>query len=76
MKSVKILIIAFITIVFATSKLSFAFMKRIYKMLTSSNKHLQAAKRAKQTKNYLHLIFKCGREERKKTENEIYLYDH
>ena len=46
MKSVKILVIALITIVFATSKSSFAFAKRIYMMLTSSNKHLQAIKRA------------------------------
>ena len=51
MKSVKIFIIAFISIVFAISKSSFAFMKRIYMMLTSSNKHLQAIKRAKQIKN-------------------------
>ena len=51
MKSVKILIIAFITIVFAISKSSFAFAKRIYMMLTSLNKHLQTVKRAKQTKN-------------------------
>ena len=46
MKSVKILIITLITIVFATSKSSFAFAKRIYMMLTSLNKHLQAITRA------------------------------
>ena len=76
MKSVKILVIAFITIVFAILKSSFAFAKRNYMMLTSSNKHLQAAKRAYQTKEYLHLIFKCDREKRKEVENEIYLYDY
>ena len=52
-KSVKILVIAFTTIVFAISKSSFAFAKRIYMMLTSSNKHLQAIKRVKQAKKYL-----------------------
>ena len=76
MKSVKIFVIAFTTIVFAISKSSFAFAKRIYMMLTSSNKHLQAAKRAKQTKKYLQLILKCDREEKKEVENEICLYDH
>ena len=76
MKSVKILVITFTTIVFATSKSSFAFAKRIYMMLTSLNKHLQAVKRAEQAKEYLQLILKCGREERKKVENEIYLYNH
>ena len=76
MKSVKILIIALTTIVFATSKSSFAFAKRIYMMLTSSNKHLQAVKRAEQTENYLYLIFECDREERKETKSEVYLYDH
>ena len=76
MKSVKILIIALTTIVFATSKSSFAFAKRIYMMLTSSNKHLQAVKHAEQTKKYLHLIFECDREERKETENEICLYKY
>ena len=76
MKSVKILIIAFTTIVFATLKLSFAFAKRIYMMLTSLNKHLQAVKRAEQAKEYLHLIFEYDRKKRKKAENEIYLYDY
>ena len=47
MKSIKILIIALTTIVSATSKSSFASAKRIYIMLTSSNKHLQTVKRAK-----------------------------
>ena len=75
-KSVKILIIALITIVFAISKSSFAFAKCIYIMLTSLNKHLQTINRAKKTENYLWLIFECGREERKEVENEIYLYDH
>ena len=46
MKSVKILVIALTLIVFAILKSSFAFAKRIYMMLTSSNKHLQAIKRA------------------------------
>ena len=46
MKSVKILVITLTTIVFAISKSSFAFAKRIYIMLISSNKHLQAIKRA------------------------------
>ena len=45
-------------------------------ILTSLNKHLQAVKRAKQIKEYLYLIFKCGREERKEIENEIYLYNY
>ena len=76
MKSVKILIIALTTIIFAISKSSFTFAKRIYMMLISSKKYLQATKRAEQTENYLHLIFKCDREKRKETENEIYLYDH
>ena len=53
MKSIKILVIALITIIFATSKSSFAFAKRIYMMLTSLNKHLQAVKRAEQIKEYL-----------------------
>ena len=61
-KSVKILIIAFIIIVFV--------------ILKSLNKYLQTVKRAKQIKNYLHFIFECDREERKKIENEIYLYDY
>ena len=73
MKSVKILVIAFIIIVFATLKSSFAFAKRSYMMLTSLNKHLQAVKRAEKAKDYLHLIFECGREKRKETESEIYL---
>ena len=47
MKSVKILVIAFTTIIFVILKSSFAFAKRIYMMLTSLNKHLQAIKRAK-----------------------------
>ena len=76
MKSVKIFVIAFTTIVFAILKSSFAFAKRIYMMLTSLNKHLQIITRAEQAKEYLQLIFECGREERKKTENEICLYDH
>ena len=76
MKSIKILVIALITIVFAILKSSFAFAKRIYMMLTSLNKHLQTVKRAEQAENYLHLIFKCDREKRKEVENEIYLYDH
>ena len=76
LKSVKILVIAFTIIVFAISKSSFAFTKRIYMMLTLLNKHLQTVKRAKQTKNYLHLIFKCGREKRKEIENAICIYDH
>ena len=76
MKLIKILVIALTTIVFAILKLSFAFTKRIYMMLTSSNKHLQAIKRAKQTKEYLQLTFECGREKRKEAENEIYLYDY
>ena len=76
MKSIKILIIAFTTIIFAISKSSFAFAKRIYMMLISSNKHLQAIKRAEKTKNYLQLIFECDREERKEVKNEICLYDH
>ena len=76
MKSIKILIITFTTIVFATLKSLFAFAKRIYIMLILSNKHLQAVKRAEQTKKYLHLILECDREKRKEVENEIYLYDH
>ena len=76
MKSVKVFIIAFTTIIFAISKSSFAFAKRIYIMLTSLNKHLQTAKRAEQTKKYLYLIFECDREEQKETENEICLYNY
>ena len=76
MKSVKILVIALTTIIFAILKSLFTFAKRIYMMLTSSNKHLQAIKRAKKIKNYLHLIFECDREERKEIENEIYLYNY
>ena len=76
MKSVKILVIAFITIIFAISKSSFAFAKRIYMMLTLLNKHLQTVKRAEKIKNYLLLIFECDREERKETENKIYLYNY
>ena len=53
MKSVKILIITLTIIIFAILKSSFAFVKRIYMMLTSLNKHLQVIKRAKQTKEYL-----------------------
>ena len=53
MKSIKILVIALTIIVFATSKSSFAFAKRIYMMLTSLNKHLQTVKRAKKAENYL-----------------------
>ena len=40
MKSVKILVITLTTIIFATSKSSFAFAKCIYIILTSLNKHL------------------------------------
>ena len=46
MKSVKILSIAFITIIFTILKLLFAFAKRIYMMLTLLNNYLQAVKRA------------------------------
>ena len=53
MKSIKILIIAFTTIVFAISKSSFAFAKRIYMMLTLLNKYLQTITRAEQVKEYL-----------------------
>ena len=76
MKSIKILIITLTTIVFIILKSSFAFAKYIYMMLILLNKHLQIVKRAKQTKNYLHLIFECNREERKEIKNKIYLYDH
>ena len=76
MKLIKILVITFTIIVFAILKSLFAFAKRIYMMLTSLNKHLQTIKRAEQTKNYLHLIFKYGREERKEIKNEICLYDY
>ena len=76
MKSIKIFIIALIIIVFTILKSLFAFAKRIYMMLTSLNKHLQTVKRAKQTENYLYLIFECDREERKEIKNEIYLYDY
>ena len=76
MKSIKIFVIAFITIIFATLKSSFAFAKRIYIMLTLLNKHLQTVKRVKQTKDYLHFIFKCDCEERKETENKICLYNY
>ena len=76
MKSIKNLIIAFTTIIFAILKSSFAFAKRIYMILTLLNKHLQAVKNAKQIENYLHLIFECDREERKEIENEIYLYNY
>ena len=53
MKSIKILVIALTAIAFAISKSSFAFAKRIYMMLASSNKHLQAVKRAEEIKDYL-----------------------
>ena len=53
MKSIKILVIALTIIVFIISKSLFAFAKRIYMMLTSSNKHLQIVKRAEKIKNYL-----------------------
>ena len=76
MKLIKILFITFTLIIFATSKSSFAFAKRIYMMLISLNKHLQIVKRAKQIKDYLYLILKCDREERKEAENEICLYNH
>ena len=76
MKSIKILVIAFITIAFAISKSSFSFAKNIYMMLTSLNKHLQTIKRAEKTEDYLLLIFKCDREERKKAENKICLYNY
>ena len=45
-RSIKILVITFTTIIFATSKSLFAFAKRIYIRLISLNKHLQAIKRA------------------------------
>ena len=45
-------------------------------MLTLLNKHLQAVKRAEKAKDYLFLIFKCGREKRKEIKNEIYLYNY
>ena len=76
MKSIKILIIAFTTIIFIISKSSFAFAKCIDIMLTSLNKHLQAIKRANQAKEYLHLIFKCDREKEKKVKNKICLYNY
>ena len=47
MKSVKILIITFTTIIFIILKLLFAFTKRIYIILILLNKHLQIIKRAK-----------------------------
>ena len=53
MKSIKILVIALIIIIFVISKLSFAFAKRIYMMLILLDKHLQTIKRAKQIKEYL-----------------------
>ena len=52
-KLIKILIITFIIIIFVILKLSFAFAKYIYIMLTLLNKHLQTVKCAKKTKNYL-----------------------
>ena len=76
MKSIKIFVIAFTTIVFAISKSLFAFAKHIYIMLTLSNKYLQTVERAEKTKDYLQLIFECDREERKEAENEICLYDY
>ena len=76
MKLVKILIIALIIITFAILKLSFAFIKHIYIMLTLLNKHLQTSKCAKQIKEYLYLIFECNREKRKEVENKICLYDY
>ena len=76
MKSVKIFVIALIIIVFIILKSSFAFAKRIYMMLISLNKHLQAVKRAEKAENYLQLILECDREERKEIENEICLYDY
>ena len=76
MKLIKIFVITFITIIFIILKSLFAFAKHIYMMLILLNKHLQAIKRAEKTKDYLHLILKCGREERKEVKNEIYLYDH
>ena len=76
MKLIKIFIITLTTIVFVISKSSFAFAKRIYMMLTSSNKHLQTIKRVKKTKNYLQLILECDREERKEVESKICLYNH
>ena len=47
MKSIEILVIAFIIIIFAILKSLFAFAKHIYIMLTSLNKHLKTIKRAK-----------------------------
>ena len=76
MKLIKIFVITFIIIISITLKSSFVFAKRIYMMLISSNKHLQAVKRAEKTKNYLFLIFECDREKRKEVENEICLYDY
>ena len=74
MKLVKIFIIAFTIIVFAILKLSFAFAKRIYIMLTSLNKYMQTIKRANQIKEYLYLILECDRKKEKEIENKIYLY--
>ena len=76
MKSVKILIIAFTSIVFIILKSSFAFAKRIYIMLTSLNKHLQTAKRAEQTKNIYNKFLNANAKKKEKVENEIYLYDY
>ena len=76
MKSVKILVIALTTIIFAILKLFFVFAKHIYMMLTSLNKYLQAIKRANQAKKYLYLIFECDRKKEKKVENKIYLYNY
>ena len=66
MKSIKILIIALTTIVFTISKSSFTFAKRIYMMLTSLNKHLQAVKRAKQTKNIYIWFLNANAKKKKK----------
>ena len=66
MKSIKILVITLTIIAFATSKSSFAFAKRIYMMLTSSNKHLQAAKRAEQAKNIYIWFLNANAKKKKK----------
>ena len=76
MKSVKILVIAFTTIVFAISKSSFAFAKRIYIMLTSLNKHLQTVKRAEQINDIYVWFLNANAKKKEKIENEICLYNH
>ena len=74
MKSVNIFIITFITIVFAISKSSFAFAKRIYMMLILSNKHLQTVKRAEQIKNiYIWFLNADAKKKRKLKVKFIYM---